>query len=49
MNKVSIKDRVKRNILRFIIKNRLLYKFFNNSSWFNIAVKIEASKIIKNL
>lgn len=49
MNKVSTKDRVKRNILMFILKNRLLYKFFKNNTWFNTAIKIEAKKIIKNL
>ena len=49
MNKVSTKDRVKRSILRFIIKNKVLYKFFRHNDLFNTAVVNEARKIIDNL
>ena len=49
MNKVSIKDRVQRSILRFILKNKVLYKFFRHNDLFNTAVVNEARKIIHNL
>ena len=49
MNKVSIKDRVKRSILRFIIKNKVLYKFVRHNDLFNTTVVNEARKIIHNL
>lgn len=49
MNKVSIKDRVKRSILRFMLKNKVLYKFFRHNDLFNTAVVNEARKIIHNL
>lgn len=49
MNKVSIKDRVKRSILRFIIKNKVLYNFFRHNDLFNTTVVNEARKIIHNL
>lgn len=49
MNKVSTKDKVKRSILRFIIKNKVLYKFFRYNDLFNTAVVNEARKIIHNL
>ena len=49
MNKVSAKDKVKRSILRFIIKNKVLYKFFRHNDLFNTAVVNEARKIIHNL
>ena len=49
MNKVSTKDRVKRSILRFIIKNKVLYKFFRHNDLFNTTVVNEARKIIHNL
>ena len=38
MNKVSTKDKVKRSILRFIIKNKVLYKFFRHNDLFNTAI-----------
>ena len=50
MNKVSTKDRVKRSILRFIIKNKVLYNFFfRHNDLFNTTVVNEARKIIHNL
>ena len=49
MKKVSTKDRVKRSILRFIIKNKVLYNFFRHNDLFNTTVVNEARKIIHNL
>ena len=49
MNKVNTKEKVKRSIIRFIIKNKVLYKFFRHNDLFNTIVVNEARKIIHNL
>ena len=49
INKVSTKDSVKRSILRFILKNKVLYKFFRHNDLFNTIVVNEARKILHNL